>query len=336
MAKRRADKKDVAEPNGECTIPPPINVTLLPDFVFGRPEHEERRVREYVEWQARDEKVIRLERVGSEWLLGRQMGFWDVQTDKRKWWVITNPTNLYSQEHFPSLDYTVSFHVGVTTRMLMHDKTYEGNNRVKRITATLKRLEAAGEALHAADEIEAFQAIGVKLRECLLTLTRSLAKPEYVPEGQEAPKAADFIHWAERIADAVAKGDSAANVRAHLKSTGKTTWQLVNWLTHTSSSTFQDARLAHSAVQELITAFWQAAEKHEAGTPDRCPACGSFHVIEDYRPDLDIDPPYIKLCERCDWITPQQVPPEAAKAANEADRLAAQVRAPRGTSSKRK
>ena len=48
--------------------------------------------------------------------------------------------------------------------------------------------------------------MGVKLRECLLKLVRSLAKPEYVPPGQESPKAGDFIHWAERIADAMASG----------------------------------------------------------------------------------------------------------------------------------
>ena len=36
-----------------------------------------------------------------------------MRTTKGRWWVITNPTNLYSQELFPSLDYAISFHVGV-------------------------------------------------------------------------------------------------------------------------------------------------------------------------------------------------------------------------------
>lgn len=325
MAKRKK-----LRPDDLGTIPPPINVTALPDFMFGQPEHEERRVRAYMNWQARDEKVIRLERVGGEWLLGREMGFWDVWTNKRRWWVITNPTNLYAQDLFPSLDYTVSFHVGVTTRMLAHDKRYEGNTRVRRITPTLKRLEAAGDALHEADEAEKFQAIGMKLRECLLTLVRSLAKPEYVPAEQGAPKASDFIHWAEHIADAVARGGSAAEVRAYLKSTARTTWQLINWLTHTSNAVLQDARLAYGAVETLIGAYWQAAEKHESGAPDRCPSCGSYRVVEDYRPDLGIDPPYIKLCERCDWITPTQVLPKAARAANAADRMARRVRTSKG------
>jgi hypothetical protein len=324
MGKQRKPK--ARELGGDCTIPPPINVTLLPDFVFGQPKHEERRVREYMTLQARDESVIRLERVGSEWLLGRKMGFWDVQTDKRKWWVITNPTNLYAQDLFPSLDYTVSFHVGVTTRMMAHETGYEGNTRVKRITPTLKRLEAAADALHEADEAEKFQAIGMMLRESLLTLTRTLARPEYVPVGQEAPKASDFIHWAEHIADAVARGGGAAEVRGYLKSVAKVTWQLVSWLTHTSNAVLQDARLAHGAVETVVAAFWQAAEKHESGVPDRCPSCGSYRVIEDYRPDLAIDPPYVMYCERCDWISPKRVPSAAARAANAADRLAKSAR----------
>jgi hypothetical protein len=166
----------------------------------------------------------------------------------------------------------------------------------------------------------------MKLRECLLTLTHTLARPEYVPAGEEAPKSADFVHWAERIADAVARGGSAAEVRSYLKSVAKVTWQLVNWLTHTSNAVLQDARVAHGAVETVVAAFWQAAEKHESGTPDRCPSCCSYRVTEDYRPDLGIDPPYIKLCERCGWITPKKVPRAAARAANAADRMAKRAR----------
>lgn len=36
--------------------------------------------------------------------------------DDGRWWVITNPTNLYSHYEFPSADYTLSFHIGVVAR----------------------------------------------------------------------------------------------------------------------------------------------------------------------------------------------------------------------------
>jgi hypothetical protein len=203
------------------------------------------------------------------------------------------------------------------------DKTYEGNGRVRRLMPTATRPEAAG---HALDEAEEFQAVGMKLRECLLTLVHTLSKPEYVPAGQEAPKRSDFIHWAELIADAVAPGPRAQETRAYLKAVTKTTWQLVNWLTHSANAVLQDARLAHQAAENLFAAFWTAVEKHESGAPDRCPSCGSYRILTDYRPDLGIDPPYILLCERCDWVAPKQVPPHAAQAAMPAEELGVQVR----------
>ena len=123
---------------GECTIPPPIDVRTLPDLVFGKPTHEEQRVREYMASQCRQERVLHAEKVGSEALFGRIMGCWDVTTNKGKWWVITNPTNLYSQKMFPSLDYTISFHVGVTTRMMArHDP--DEDRRFQRLLPTLKK-----------------------------------------------------------------------------------------------------------------------------------------------------------------------------------------------------
>ena len=64
------------------------------------------------------ENVQHAERVTTEFVLGRRVDAWDVYTDQHRWWVITSPTNLYSQELFPSLDYAISFHVGVTARIM--------------------------------------------------------------------------------------------------------------------------------------------------------------------------------------------------------------------------
>src|SRR5690348_10740103 len=140
-------KKKRKKISGECTIPPPVDVSVLPDLVFGEVPYEEQRVRSYMAWQCSEEEVVHLEKVGSEALMGRKMGLWDVTTDKGKWWVITNPTNLYSQTLFPSLDYTISFHVGVTTRMFARDSRFEGNVRHRRALPMLKKLETACLAL---------------------------------------------------------------------------------------------------------------------------------------------------------------------------------------------
>jgi hypothetical protein len=323
-------KKKRKKLDGDCTIPPPVDVSALPDIMFGEVPHEERRVREYMARQCKDEKVVHLEKVGSEPLMGRKMGLWDVTTDMSKWWVITNPTNLYAQSHFPSLDYTISFHVGVTTRMFARDRSaYAGNNRVSRILPAVKKLEAAGHTLDDADEVEEYQSVGMKLRECLLALVHSFAKPEYLATGAEAPKRGDFIHWMEIIADAVAKGQKSQEARAYMKAVAKTAWQLVNWLTHASNVVEQDARLALHATENVVGAFLTAVEKYESGAPDRCPKCGSYRVSSDYAPDLHIDPPYLLSCERCDWVSPKQLPAEGVMAVLEQQRIAEYVQAKR-------
>src|SRR5947209_5947642 len=131
----RANRKD------ECTIPPALPLSMLPNLTFNQPKHEERAVREYVEWQANDEKVIHAEKVGTEHLLGRTLTAWDVRTDKNRWWVITNPTNLYSQELFPSLDYTITLHIGLATRMTARHAAPTSQGQRDRIIAVWRRWE---------------------------------------------------------------------------------------------------------------------------------------------------------------------------------------------------
>lgn len=61
---------------------------------------EERNVRQYVESQLHDgdDGVTLVQRVGQERVLGRTHLMYDVHTLKGRWWVITEPTNLYDQE----------------------------------------------------------------------------------------------------------------------------------------------------------------------------------------------------------------------------------------------
>src|SRR5712691_2998956 len=87
---------------GECTIPPAIPDTALPDLIFKRDREAEGAIRDYVEWQAKED-VTHAEPVTTEYVFGRKLEGWDVRTRKSRWWVITSPTNLYSQELFPSL-----------------------------------------------------------------------------------------------------------------------------------------------------------------------------------------------------------------------------------------
>jgi hypothetical protein len=64
--------------------------------------------------------------VMEERIFGRNHQCWDVRTGKHRFWVITAPTNLYDQKLFPSLDYTLSFHIGISARMMARDEPQTG------------------------------------------------------------------------------------------------------------------------------------------------------------------------------------------------------------------
>src|SRR6266849_6108298 len=109
--------KNAATPDDECVHSHPVPPSELARYSVDRDADSEQDIARYVEIEASGEKVQHVEKVKREIVLGDAYDVWDVTTDKDRWWVITNLTNLYSQRHFPSLDYTISFHVGLMMRL---------------------------------------------------------------------------------------------------------------------------------------------------------------------------------------------------------------------------
>ena len=250
--------------NGECVIPGAMPEEALSDFVLKSRDEEAVQIRSYVECQAQGEKVKHLERVASESIFGQRMDAWDVRTNKHRWWVITNPTNLYSQQLFPSLDYTISFHVGVTTRMQQSRMCEEQEQAHDQINQLWNRLARARSTLFEATKVEDFQSVGMKCRECLLYLAGSLARPEMVPNGHEEPQRGNFIAWCELIANHVAPGGSNERLRSYLKDISKSTWQFVSWLTHAQGAGRFDGSIATEATENVIESFMTAWARYEA------------------------------------------------------------------------
>lgn len=264
-------------------------------------EHEERRIREYIEMEAEGEIVQRLEKIASERIGSSKHDVWDVQTDQTRWWVITEPTNLYSHNDFPSMDQALTFHVGLSMRVMNRREPNVSDEQRDRLATTWRRWTQAAEAIDRADEAEEFQAVGMRCRECLLALARDIAASEMVPEGELPPKQSDFIHWSELIANHIAAGSSNSRIRSYLKATAKETWELVAWLTHATNASRIDGEFAVQAINNVLTGFSLALVRFERGAPDRCPSCGSYRLTSDFRPELNIEPPYVTLCESCGW-----------------------------------
>jgi predicted RNA-binding Zn-ribbon protein involved in translation (DUF1610 family) len=274
---------------------------VLAGLVLGNAPHRGSEIREYVEWQAPDEKVLHLEKVATEHLLDRKLDVWDVQTNGDRYWVITNPTNLYSHELFPSMDYTLSFHIGVTTRILARRENTIDDSQQKRFGVAWRKWLQAANAFDRADEAEEFQAIGMRCREALLSLIRSTANDAFVPAGAVRPKLGDFIHWSELIADSAAAGSSAREIRGYLKDITRATWQFVNWLTHAAEATPFDAHIAIDATQNTLSTMARVILRFERGAPTRCPECSSYRItsttLAQSRRSREV-----LVCESCGWV----------------------------------
>lgn len=271
------------------------------------PDHQREAISEYVEWQVNkgaetDYKVIHLERIKAEVVLGTEYVAWDVHTDEPgRWWVITSPTNLYSQQEFPSLDYTLSFHVGVMARVGARDAKKAPASQKDRLRSTWRRWETAAGAIDFAREAEDFQAVGMRCRETLVSLAKTLQKDVKLPAAVEAPKAADFLGWFPHITDHFARGPRNERIRSYLKAAARATWQLVNWLTHTSKANLYEAHLALDATSNLLGLTTMAVMQAESDVPQTCPECSSYRMASVYEPELGLEPPYVSLCESCGW-----------------------------------
>ena len=108
-------------------------------------------------WQAPDLAVEFVQKVYVENVLSHQHAVWDVHTNVDRWWVITNPTNLYAQEQFPNMDLAVTFHVGLCLRIPHSEKPRLSDLSVEPLAACFRHMTEASDALAGAEEVSDFK-----------------------------------------------------------------------------------------------------------------------------------------------------------------------------------
>lgn len=260
-------------------------------------KHETEKIRAYVESQAHEE-VVHLEKAASELVGPVRHDIWDVHCADSRWWVVTNPTNLYDQADFKSRDVVLTFHIGLMLRVEygQERKVPVTPEPAELLPGSWRRWQQAFEAYDSGDEAETFQSVGVRLRECLVSFVGETRDDELVPAGQTPPKAADFKGWTELLANHLAPGESSARLRSYLKKLAVETWEYVNWLTHAKNAIRMDAEIGLKAVEHLLGSF-TVARLRLARTPKRCESCGSYEVVAG-------------VCRHCECADPSYVPPE--------------------------
>jgi len=271
-------------------------------------EHEERNIRQYVESQLHDDEdgVTLVQRVGQERVAGTTYSTYDVHTSKGRWWVITNPTNLYDQNAFPEMDNVLSFHIGIWMRMMERGRVEVESERREHAEGAWRRYAAAVEAMNTANDAEDFQAVGVKCREALLALARENRDAEWLSDVPEPPKGDDLKGW---MAIFAAQLLPDRRQRAYLKDVTEKTWDIAVGLQHNTKATMLDAELTLDAVSHLLHTFMLARVKHERGEPARCPRCSSYRLVDDGEVDeVNGDEGYAQwtTCAACEWTSERE------------------------------
>ena len=185
--KRKRPAKNAT--SDDCVIPPAISIEAAASLLFERDEKTAEEISAYVEGQSPGETVTHAEMVMAQRVLGRKYECWDVRTTKARLWVITSPTNLYDHNLFPSLDYTLTFHIGLAARMMAKHEPEAGVLEEITMPAAWRKWSQAGEALNVAEEPEDFQSVGMRCRESMIAMVRILALPAMVPVQNEPPEA---------------------------------------------------------------------------------------------------------------------------------------------------
>lgn len=301
-------KSDRNAVEGECTIPEDMPIEVMSRYALApQNEYEADDIRRYVEGQTGDE-VVHLEKVKTEPLLGNQLSAWDVWCKKDRYWVITKPMqNLYQQQHFKSLDYTISFHIGLMQRIVERQSRDPNEGNKGRLLEAWRRFYQGVEMLDAASEAADFQALGNCCREVLLTLCQFLQDSPVMSTCAGQHKRSDFVHWMETAADVLSPGSSGSETRSYLKSLSKSAWQFVSWLVHAKNATLIDGFMALSSTDSVISAFELVLHKIESGLPERCPGCNSYQVRTWYQPTDEGELHYLNVCDACNWESEREL-----------------------------
>ena len=278
----------------------PIPAKELEKYRVDTDPHSEGDIADYVHGQARDETVQHIEKVKEEVVRGEKYEVWDVITDKDRWWVITNYTNLYSQRHFRSLDYTLSFHLGLMLRIQSKPNTAD-SSEPSPFDEVFRRREQAQHRSDTAVEAEDHQAVGMQLRECLISLIGALKRRVKLPSEVKRPQEANFVDWSEVLLNQLCPGGSNKELRQHLKNTAKETWQLVNWLTHDRNANETASTIALHSCSTLVGHFIHILERERTGNADGCPLCKSRNIRTHFDISIQPDGDYYMTCGVCDW-----------------------------------
>lgn len=198
---------------------------------------ENKFVTDFMRMRAPNEEVMLIQKVHRENVHGTEHEIYDVHTDEGRWWVISNPTNMYSQEQFPNMDIALTFHLGLMFRVLRSENERDDTAEVSPFEGCFRQMQDAADALAQSMELGDFQAIGVRCRETLLAFAGATRKVFPWKSEGEPPKKGDFKAWVDHTCAVMLSGETHENRRHLFKALLEASWKFNNWLTHAKGAT---------------------------------------------------------------------------------------------------
>ena len=289
------------KPVDECVVHDhPVPPEEVGRYSVERDLAAEQDIANYVQVEASDETVQHVERVKTEYVMGDAYEIWDVTTDKNRWWVITNLTNLYLQKYFPSLDYTLSFHVGLMMRLRSRPGGAD-SSEPDPFDEVFRRQEQAKHRYDRAIEAEDYQAVGMQLRECLISLVGVMRRRIELRADLEKPQDANFAGWARVLMDHLCAGQGNKELRQYMKTVSEKTWQLVSWLTHDRNADRTASSIAIHGCDTIVGHYVQLLMRDRADRADTCPQCLSRNIRTHFDIAIESDGAYFDTCGACGW-----------------------------------
>jgi hypothetical protein len=265
-------------------------------------EEEMGEIADYYRSQSPKAEVTFLQKVYSETVIGHRHDVWDLHATDGRWWVITNPTNLCSQEQFPNMDLAVTFHMGLCLRVPRSQRGRVSHRAMRSFGGVFTKLQELNDAVGQAQNLGDYQAIGMRGREALLAFAETVQDAAEWTEGTR-PKRADFRAWAELICDVVLASPRYKERRHLFKTMLTEAWVFSNWLTHAHFATWHDAEAASSTIEHILGLAASLVLRHIQSVPEACPKCQSPNLSpeEGRRTDLPEVLWERPVCSDCGW-----------------------------------
>lgn len=294
------EDEDTTNLENGCVEPAIIPASEVARYSPVRDPDSEQDIARYVEYEA-DETVSHVELIKTDHVCGEKYEIWDVTSETDRWWVITNITNLYSQKYFKSLDYTLSFHIGLMMRL--RSRPYQPDHTDPHpIDPILRRHEHASHLLERAVEPEDYQAVAMQLREILIAIV-PLIREKHPPGGLEEPKLGDFKEWCTYLAAREIPGPSLKALRKYFLDNSKNVWAMVNWLTHYAGASRILLKVADDACGRIISEICDLLFDKLDDEDRTCPTCGSKNVRSHYDSRIISEERGYFTCGECTWNT---------------------------------